>query len=517
MGAHDDFLVKCAPSRWNGGCSGRVIVRKLIAIALSVGALGACSSAPAPGPQAEAFDRSAATAGVPRDLLVAIAEVEGGLAMPAWRDVRPDADLPAAGPMMLRRGQLDTLARGAALAKASELSLRQDTDLALSAGALVLAELGARTGAREGDLSSWQDALEELSGYQDAAHREEYAHRVFATLARGGALEGRDGERLALPAHAELPPALTFDLRSTLHVLGADYPGAEWIPTSCTNKCDTSRGGNKVGSVVVHDTEGGWDASVATLQNDSGKSVHYIVGTDGRVAQFVPETYTAWHAGNYYYNQRSVGIEHVGYWTKPFTEAEYTASAKLVSYLLKKYGIAADRAHVIGHDQIPDGGVIAQSSPPCSDAPSVCEKGGKYGGSSNHTDPGIWEWATYMPRVGGDAKCNDVTDLWNCGWDAKRAYRCAGGKVEVKWCNGPKACQTMATGKDDVCDQASDEPPLNAFDPTPKPAPTGPSGPGVTPPTDTPKGGGCSAAPRADGAAWAIALGLALLARRRRR
>ena len=77
------------------------------------------------------------------------------------------------------------------------------------------------------------------------------------------------------------------------------------------------------------------------------------------------EETTAWHAGNYYYNQRSVGIEHVGYASKPYTEAEYAASAKLVSYLTKKYGVAPDRAHIIGHEQIPNGTKIAESARPC--------------------------------------------------------------------------------------------------------------------------------------------------------
>lgn len=489
-------------------------------LALSVGALGCgmalgCSTA-VEGPLDAAFARGASAANVPRDLLVAVAAVEGGLDLPAYRDVRADADLPAAGPLMLRRGKLDTLARGAALVGTTELRLRQDTDLALEAGARVLAELGAKTHARADDLSTWQAALEELSGYEDAAHREDYAHRVFARLARGATLEGRDGERILLPAHAGLPLALTFDLSHTLRIQGADYPDAEWIPTSCAGKCDTSRGGNKVSSVVVHDTECGWDAAVATLQNDPGKSVHYLVGTDGRVGQFIPETYTGWHAGNYYYNQRSVGIEHVGVWTKPFTEPEYAASAKLVLFLLQKYNVPADRAHVIGHDQVPDGGVMAQSSPPCSDAPSACEKSGRYGGSSNHTDPGIWEWATYMPRIQGSAKCNDVTDLWNCGWDGKRAFRCAGGKVAVEWCNGPKACEVKPNGQDDVCDQASAEPPPIAFDPNPR-APGSPAGNPPPAQDGAPRvGGGCSTAPGGEGAPWAVLLGLAALTRRRR-
>lgn len=421
--------------------------------------LGACSaeSPPAPpstGVLSQAFDSSAAEANVPRDLLAAIAVVEGGLRLPAYRTVDPDADAPVAGPLELRHGKFDSLARGAQIAGTTELALRQDTDLALTASAKVLAELGARTGAGT-DLASWQEAVETMSGYADAAHQEEYAHRVFAVLARGGTFPARDGETVTVAAHA-IPVGLTLDLSGSLHTLAnkPEYPGAEYFQTSCANtKCSTDRSGNKVSFVVIHDTEGGWDASVATLQNDPGKSVQYIVGDDGRVGQFVPESYTAYHAGNLYYNQRSVGIEHVGYADQPYPNVQYAASAKLVNYLTAKYSVTVDRAHIIGHDQIPDGNVISQSSPPCSSSPKTCETGSSYGGASNHRDPGDWEWATYMPRIGGSAKCNDVTTIFNCSEDKTQAFACVGGKVVVKTCKDP--CVVEPIGQDDKCEEAT--------------------------------------------------------------
>ncbi len=402
------------------------------------------------------FDHAAQSTGVPRDLLLAIARVEDGLELPAQRTVLEiDNAVPAAGPLMLRRGKLDTLARAAVLSGKTELELRQNSDLALDAGARVLAELGTKSGARAEDLASWKAAIEDMSGYADDAHREEYAHRVFATLARGGVFDGRDGEKLSLGQH-DLPPTLTLDISEALHTLTtAQFAGAQWIPTSCNNKCTIGRAGNPVQYVVIHDTEGGWDASVATLQNDPGKSVQYIVGTDGKVAQFVTEETTAWHAGNFYYNQRSVGIEHVGYASKPYTEAEYAASAKLVSYLAKKYGITPDRSHIIGHQQIPNGTKIAESAGPCVTSPSACAGNVDFGGADHHTDPGDWEWATYMPRIGGAAKCNDATTLWNCSYDLKKAFRCNAGKVAVETCDGTNACEVKPSGQDDVCNMGT--------------------------------------------------------------
>ncbi len=452
---------------------------------VSLGMLGAAcgdvsSTPPEPahvGSLSSAMRVSAEKAAVPRDLLLAIAKVEDGLTLPAERiAIDVDNEVPAAGPLQLRRGKLDTLARGAALTHRSEVELRLHSDLALEAGALVLAELGAKTGARHDDLASFREAVAEMSGFLDDAHREHYVHRVFAMLARGGTFEARDGETIELTAHPELPPSLTIDVSAKLHIL-ADTPqfaGAEWIPTSCTNKCVVGRGGVNIDTIVIHDTEGGWEASVATLQNDSGKSVQYIVGTDGRVGQFVTEETTAWHAGNSTYNKRSVGIEHVGYANKPFTEAEYAASAKLVDYLATKYNVARDRAHIIGHDQVPNGNKIDAASPPCSTSPKACESSSSYGGANNHGDPGIWEWAPYMARINGAAKCNDVSTVLTCSNDKTKAFRCvtATDKVDVLTCTS--ACvDGAAKDQDATCNVAPASAPPAAPAPTKNEPPSG--------------------------------------------
>jgi N-acetyl-anhydromuramyl-L-alanine amidase AmpD len=40
-------------------------------------------------------------------------------------------------------------------------------------------------------------------------------------------------------------------------------------------------------------------------------SAHYVIGADGRIAQLVSEDDTAYHAGVFSVNQRSIGIESV--------------------------------------------------------------------------------------------------------------------------------------------------------------------------------------------------------------
>ncbi len=518
----------------------------LLAVATAA-VFGGCSATPPDGggaaaqeggPLARAVAASATANGVPRDLLVAIAQTEGGLDMPRVRDVAPNAAVPAAGPLQLRHGKLDTLARGAALVGAPELALRRDADLALEAGARVVAELGAASGARAEDLASWTAALQELSGYADAPHRDAYARRVLALLARGGTFDGRDGERVVLPAH-EIPPSAWMRVDTGLHLdaAPAEYGPAEWFPTSCTNKCTPGRAGSPVEFIVIHDTEGGWDASVATLQNDPNKSVQYIVGVDGRVGQFIHESDTAWHAGNFYYNERSIGIEHVGYATKPYANAQYDASAKLVAHLTAKYAIAPDRAHIIGHDQVPNGTVIAPDSAACSDAPRACESSNQWGGSNEHRDPGVWEWCTYMARFGGSCKCDDATPTLACSVDGTHAFRCVNGKIELDACAG--TCVPGKAGGDATCTVTSRPGGGDAgggpvvVGPLPPPAPLPDAGASAAPPegaapaappssSDDSVRADCRAAPgRTGGGTPVVAFGLlafaATIARRRRR
>jgi hypothetical protein len=97
-----------------------------------------------------------------------------------------------------------------------------------------------------------------------------------------------------------------------------------------------------------------------------------VISGNGDVTQMVPESDTAWHAGNYSYNLRSIGIEHeLDRVTNPFfTETEYRASALLVCAIASRYRIPLDRQHVIGHFEVP---------------------------FATHTDPGpTWNWPHYM-------------------------------------------------------------------------------------------------------------------------
>ncbi len=63
-----------------------------------------------------------------------------------------------------------------------------------------------------------------------------------------------------------------------------------------------------------------------------------------------------WHAGNWYVNSHSIGLEHEGFaatGAEWFSEPMYRSSARLVRYLAKEYDIPLDMQHIFGHDQIP--------------------------------------------------------------------------------------------------------------------------------------------------------------------
>jgi N-acetyl-anhydromuramyl-L-alanine amidase AmpD len=451
--------------------------------------LAGCTTAPAPAPaesEAAATLRAAAERnGVPRDLMAAIAGVEGGLLLPHVRILRLDDDVPVGGALELRHGAFNSLGRGAQLVGSDETTLRIDTDLATEAGARVLAELGPRDDDR---LEDWRDAVEELSGYSDARARGDYSRRVYQLLHDGATLAARDGEAVLLPAHPSVAVERASGELQEAASDTPDFPGAIWFTTDCTNKCTAGRpdGNASVNTIVIHDTEGGWDASVATLQNDSGKSVHYIVDADGsRVGQFRHETDTTWHAGNWEYNKHSVGIEHVGFVSNAsgYARAEYDQSVALVKSIRTRWTVPLDRTHIVGHYQIPDGDHIAESSPPCGDQLDVCENSANYGGASNHRDPGEhWDWCQYMESLGGTCDCADAWSLWNCTNDHTEAVRCVNDAVEIAHCEG--ACQSMPVGSDDVCPQASAAP---SADPAPSTDPS--TDPSTVPDPSSPPSG----------------------------
>lgn len=98
------------------------------------------------------------------------------------------------------------------------------------------------------------------------------------------------------------------------------------------------RGGKSIEMIVCHWIVGDVPAADAVFTKASSQtSAHYAVG-DGVVHQYVIEPNTAWHAGNFDINQRSIGIEHRGAPNMPITDATYETSANLIADICRRYG-----------------------------------------------------------------------------------------------------------------------------------------------------------------------------------
>jgi N-acetylmuramoyl-L-alanine amidase len=167
-------------------------------------------------------------------------------------------------------------------------------------------------------------------------------------------------------------------------VTGPDYPAAKWIPAAPTNFSVANRPHDyAVDVIVIHDTEVPFAEAIRIFQDPTREaSANYVVSAGGQIAQMVLEKDIAWHAGNWDYNTRAIGIEQEGYaWTPgSYTGAEYRASAQLAASICSRWGVPMDRAHVIGHNEVPD-----------PDHP------GRFGGSAHRTDPGpYWDWNYFM-------------------------------------------------------------------------------------------------------------------------
>jgi N-acetylmuramoyl-L-alanine amidase len=159
-----------------------------------------------------------------------------------------------------------------------------------------------------------------------------------------------------------------------------DYPGADWVPASTSNYTASSRpGAYPIDYVVIHVTQETFADTLDIFQKSGAQvSAHYVVrSADGHVSQAVREQNIAWHAGNWDYNTRSIGIEHEGWIDKPeyFTDELYQASAALTAAVCAQYGIPTTRDRIIGHSEVP---------------------------GATHTDPGqYWDWDRYMQLVAG--------------------------------------------------------------------------------------------------------------------
>jgi N-acetyl-anhydromuramyl-L-alanine amidase AmpD len=395
---------------------------------LLVGAVLALTALPSGVVQAEAgrhqreqlFAEAAAEFGVPKEVLLAIsynqsrwenhqgrASASGGYGL-MHLTARIEAEDGRGDPVRPLRtrataSQSLTLDEAAALLQASPKALKQDDRTNIRGGAALLARYAreANNGRLPTQLSDWYTAAARLGNAADNESAREFADAVYGTIQGGAERTTTDGEAVTLT------PQKTEPDRSKLHTLRLrsrdSRPGQTECPATIickfvparfaqNNPSDPTDYGNydqahrpadmKIKYIVIHDTEGSYQSSIDWFQNPASYvAAHYLIrSSDGEVTQMVKNEDVAWHAGNWYMNMHSIGVEHEGFASEGatwYTETMYRTSAKLVRYLADKYHVPLDRQHIVGHEQYHRAtpGTVA----------------------TMHTDPGpYWDWEHYM-------------------------------------------------------------------------------------------------------------------------
>ncbi|MEV4507123.1 N-acetylmuramoyl-L-alanine amidase [Streptomyces klenkii] len=157
-----------------------------------------------------------------------------------------------------------------------------------------------------------------------------------------------------------------------------------FVSAATTNYQVSSRPANKLALlyIVIHVVDGSYPSAIDTFQDPGSRlSAHYVMrSSDGAITQMVSNKDVAFHAGNYWFNLHSIGIEHEGFSVQGatwFTPTQYQATAELVRHLSASYHIPLDREHIIGHDNVP--GPTRETIP------------------GMHWDPGpYWDWTRFM-------------------------------------------------------------------------------------------------------------------------
>lgn len=295
-----------------------------------------------------------------------------------------------------------------ALDSAAELTgldadlIKSDDFANICAGAALLADYASED-ADPADPVSYGSAISRFGSDED------FAANVLDTV-KTGASRTIAGQSVTLTA---IP---TLDVSEYTEASGENDPetdcpvglGCEWMPapyektdpddaddTGYYGNHDTAdrtgEGGPAIKYIVIHSTEGTYSSSVDLAMDKDYLAWNYTLrASDGYTAQHLDPKDIGWHAGNWYVNMHSIGVEHEGFagtsgW---FTESLYRNSAKLVKYLAEEYNIPIDRAHIIGHDQVP--GVASGST------------------QSMHWDPGpYWDWDHYFELLGAPLTDSD--------------------------------------------------------------------------------------------------------------
>ncbi|SHK76431.1 N-acetylmuramoyl-L-alanine amidase [Actinacidiphila paucisporea] len=255
----------------------------------------------------------------------------------------------------------------------------------------------------------WYAAAARYSQATEDKVAQAFADGVWSTMAAGATRTTADGQLVILPPVHGLHPD-----RGDVRKLGltevtpprsstpAECPASlhcDVIPGAYTlldpsnladygshDLADRPHGDLDIRYITLHSTDETYDGTLDLFRDPTyAAGAHYLVRSqDGQVTQMIPTKDIAWDSANRSFYQHSIGIEQEGWATHGgawFSENLYRSTASLVRYLAAKYDIPLDRAHILGHDNIPgssEGGVATQ-----------------------HWDPGPgWDWEHFFDLLG---------------------------------------------------------------------------------------------------------------------
>ncbi|WP_404390338.1 N-acetylmuramoyl-L-alanine amidase [Humibacillus xanthopallidus] len=413
---------------------GRARRRSIAALASAAAVLGGLALAAGPSAEAQvtsvgddagsrerAFAAASAEFGVPQPVLEAVSYaqtrwdfnpghstsggygpmhlVDAGLGSPADAKGLGAPAAPAAAPVA------DTLSRAATLTGIDEEALRTDELANIRGGAALLAAEQRSLGLPLGSSTApgaWYAAVAESSGSAQEDVAAAFADDTFAVIATGASRQTVDGKDVSLlPAQVSPDEAqlARLGLLKKANSAPIDCPpglDCEWIPAPYEKLgSDPGDYGNhdlasrpaspKITNIVIHNTEASYETTLKLVTDPTYVSWQYSLrSSDGHIAQHLEPQDVGWHAGNWYVNSHSIGLEHEGFaatGAQWFSEPMYRSSARLVKYLARKYDIPLDMQHIFGHDQIP--GVTAANV------------------AGMHWDPGpYWNWERYFQLLG---------------------------------------------------------------------------------------------------------------------
>ncbi|MEU6852571.1 N-acetylmuramoyl-L-alanine amidase [Actinacidiphila alni] len=304
-----------------------------------------------------------------------------------------------------------TAAVAAGLIGADTAAVQGDETQNIRGGAALLASYakGYGHGRLPRTVDGWYAAAARYSQSTEDKVAQVFADGVWDTMRSGASRTTQDGQTVTLAPVRGLRPnrgdVRKLGLKEVTPPRSSQKPecpkslNCDFIPGAYTlldpsdladygshDLADRPNGDLDIRYITLHSTDETYDGTLDLFRDPTyAAGAHYVVRSeDGHVTQMIPTKDIAWDSANRSFYQHSIGIEQEGWATHGaswYSENLYRSTAQLVRYLAAKYDIPLDRAHILGHDNIPGGT--------------------ESGVATQHWDPGPgWDWEHFFDLLG---------------------------------------------------------------------------------------------------------------------